>query len=47
MGVVIFLIICRKYSWSVGVGDKCISLAFVYVCVCVNVSHRAVWELLT
>jgi hypothetical protein len=42
MGVVIFVIICSKNSWSVGVCDKCISVDFR---VCVNMSHRAVWEL--
>ena len=37
MGIVMFVIICSKNSWSVGVGDKSISVDFLCVCVCVCV----------
>jgi hypothetical protein len=36
MGVVVFVIICSKSSWSVGVCDKCISVD----CVCVRERER-------
>jgi len=42
MGVVMFVIIYSKSSWSVGVGDKCISVDFLCVCTYVHVTLSCV-----
>jgi len=45
MEVVIFVIISSKNSWSVGVGDKYISVDFVCVCcVCERVTPSCVGD---